>query len=84
MGMEAHLSPRELEVLLLAAAGKTVVQSAVLMGVAGATVRNHRVSIMRKMQADNMTHAVSMWYMEKDRTNVGLVILPDKNDNHIG
>ncbi len=52
------LSPRELEVLELVAAGRTNKEIAVLLDISNQTVKNHVSSILRKLAVNDRTQAV--------------------------
>ncbi len=54
---EATLTPRELEVLVLIAQGKTAQQIGETLGIAKRTANEHAVSIISKLGAANRTHA---------------------------
>jgi DNA-binding CsgD family transcriptional regulator len=54
------LTPAEMRVLELAAAGFNQPQTARALGVATITVSKHRSSIMAKINARNITHAVHL------------------------
>jgi len=56
-GGDDELSPRELEVLALAAEGLTASQTARAMHRSVWTAKQHRRNIMAKLGARNMTHA---------------------------
>jgi FixJ family two-component response regulator len=55
------LTPREREVLELVVAGKLNKQIAAALGTAEKTVKVHRASMMRKMQADSLADLVRVW-----------------------
>lgn len=57
----AALTPREREVLELVVAGKLNKQIAAALGTAEKTVKVHRASMMRKMQADSLADLVRVW-----------------------
>ena len=57
----ATLTPREREVLELVVAGKLNKQIAAALGTAEKTVKVHRASMMRKMQADSLADLVRVW-----------------------
>ena len=61
-----ELSPREELVLLLAAEGLTVVQTAHRLGIAWQTVRDHRANACRKLDAANTTQAVAILVRRRD------------------
>ena len=54
------LTPRELDVLTFSAAGKTGWEIGQIYGISEATVRTHLRNIMRKLNAANKTHAVTI------------------------
>jgi DNA-binding CsgD family transcriptional regulator len=54
------LTRREIEVLTLSARGKTAAQIAKDLGITKRTVVAHRESIVRKLKAANLTHAVAL------------------------
>jgi DNA-binding CsgD family transcriptional regulator len=56
------LSPRELEILTLAAKGKTYLEAAQILGVSFATIHNHITNLKAKMNARNVAHAVARGY----------------------
>jgi LuxR family quorum sensing-dependent transcriptional regulator len=53
-----RLTPREREVLVWAAAGKSAWETSALLGISEATVITHLGHIRRKLNAANTTHAV--------------------------
>ncbi len=53
------LSPRELQCLQWAARGKTLWETAQIMGISEETAKTHLKSVMRKLETSNKTHAVS-------------------------
>ena len=55
------LTPREREVLELVVAGRLNKQIAAALGTAEKTVKVHRASMMRKMQADSLADLVRVW-----------------------
>ena len=55
-----HLFPRELEILNLVARGHSNREIAERLHISERTVKNHVTSIMRKLKAQNRTHAVIM------------------------
>jgi DNA-binding CsgD family transcriptional regulator len=57
---EALLTPRELEILRLIAAGKLTREIAVALGVTIKTVENHKQRLFRKLDVQNQAHAVSI------------------------
>jgi FixJ family two-component response regulator len=57
----AALTPREREVLELVVAGRLNKQIAAALGTAEKTVKVHRASMMRKMQADSLADLVRIW-----------------------
>jgi NarL family two-component system response regulator LiaR len=56
------LTPAELNVLRLVAAGKTTSQIADELFVAEKTVKNHLANVYRKLEVKNRSHAVSEGY----------------------
>ncbi len=58
--MIERLSPRELQVLALIAAGATSKQIAVQLHLARSTVKIHWSNALAKLQADNAPHAVAI------------------------
>lgn len=54
------LTPREREVLAWAAHGKSALDIAAILGIAKRTVDEHIYSSMRKLAAENRTHAVAI------------------------
>jgi DNA-binding NarL/FixJ family response regulator len=52
------LSPREIEVLELVAAGRTNKEIAVKLNISNQTVKNHISSILRKLAVNDRTQAV--------------------------
>jgi DNA-binding CsgD family transcriptional regulator len=50
----------ELRVLQMAADGETCESTSQVLGIAVTTVKNQRGSVMIKLGADNITHAVAM------------------------
>jgi LuxR family transcriptional regulator, transcriptional regulator of spore coat protein len=56
------LSPRELEILMWAAKGKTYWEVARILGIAYASVHSHINSLRLKLNAVNTTHAVARGY----------------------
>ena len=58
---ESHsLSPREREVLGWVAQGKSSREVGVLLGISSRTVNEHVTSAVRKLRANNRTHAVAI------------------------
>ena len=57
-----HLSEREIDVLGWLTCGKAVSDIAQLLGISVCTVRVHCRNIIRKLRAQNMTHAVAIAY----------------------
>jgi DNA-binding CsgD family transcriptional regulator len=58
----AQLSPRELEILKLAAKGKTYLEAAQILDVSFATIHTHITNLKLKMNAANIAHAVARGY----------------------
>ena len=56
------LSPRELEILKLAAKGKTYLETAQILDVSFATIHTHITNLKSKMNASNVAHAVARGY----------------------
>jgi DNA-binding CsgD family transcriptional regulator len=54
-----QLSPRQCEVLIWTAQGKTTWETSVIMKCTAATVNYHLKQVFRKLDASNKTHAVS-------------------------
>jgi len=52
------LSPREVEILKLVAQGTSNKGIASILGISEQTIKNHISSILRKLEAENRTHAV--------------------------
>ena len=59
-GAMENLTPRELEVLRLIAAGKSTKQIAAQLGIAFKTAVTHRSSIMSKLAAENSAHLITV------------------------
>ena len=57
--MSDILSVRQLEVLRLAATGKTGDEIAEILGISASTVKVHREAATRSLDACNVTHAVA-------------------------
>lgn len=53
------LSPRELDCLKWAAAGKTVWETSIILGISQSTVRFFFENVRHKLDAANTTHAVA-------------------------
>lgn len=53
-----RLTKREVNCLVLAARGKTSSETAKLLGIKPSTVETHRKEIKRKLECQNMAHAV--------------------------
>lgn len=58
----AGLTPRELEVLTLVAAGKTNAAIARQLGVADSTIKQHVKNILRKLEIGTRAEAVARWF----------------------
>ena len=58
--MPIQLTPRELDVLTFSAAGKTCWEISRIYSISEATVRTHMRNIIRKLNAANKTHAVTL------------------------
>lgn len=58
-GPTPKLSPRELQCLQWAARGKTLWETAQIMGISEETAKTYLKSVMRKLETNNKTHAVS-------------------------
>ncbi len=56
--VDRQLTPREVSCLFLAAKGYTSDETARLLNIKASTVNTHRREIIRKLSADNITHAV--------------------------
>jgi DNA-binding CsgD family transcriptional regulator len=56
------LSPRELEVLLWAAKGKTYTETGMILGISHGSVHTHMKTMQLKLNAINVTHAVALGY----------------------
>jgi DNA-binding CsgD family transcriptional regulator len=56
------LSPRELEVLLWAAKGKTYTETGMILGVSHGSIHTYMKSMQLKLNATNITHAVALGY----------------------
>lgn len=52
------LTNREMSCLYFAAIGKSIDETAQLLGIKQSTVKTYRKEIIRKLQCNNMTHAV--------------------------
>ena len=59
------LSEREVEVLQLAANGKSNKQTADMLNVCKATIDTHTANIVAKLKAKNMKHAVAIGIRKK-------------------
>lgn len=55
-----HLSPRETEVLLWAARGKTAWETAQLLGLTEATIKFYIRNACQRLNTENKTHAVAV------------------------
>jgi DNA-binding CsgD family transcriptional regulator len=69
------LSPREMEVLNYAAMGKSNKQIAEIVGLSESTIKNHFSSTLRKLHANDRTHAVTLalcngWLNVKTISNI--------------
>ena len=58
--MRTNLTPREMEVLVLIAKGKTAREAAELLRIKRRTAEVHISSIIAKLNASNRTHAVAL------------------------
>jgi DNA-binding CsgD family transcriptional regulator len=58
-GSPVRLSPRQREVLMWSAEGKTTWETSIIMKCTEATVNYHLRQVIRKLDATNKTHAVS-------------------------
>jgi LuxR family transcriptional regulator, quorum-sensing system regulator LasR len=58
-GSSVRLSPRQREVLMWSAEGKTTWETSIIMKCTEATVNYHLRQVIRKLDATNKTHAVS-------------------------
>lgn len=58
--MTSPLSPRETQVLQCAARGMCIKQTAETLGIDHFTVRDHRKSLFKRIQARNIAHAVAI------------------------
>jgi LuxR family transcriptional regulator, quorum-sensing system regulator LasR len=58
-GNSIQLSPRQREVLLWTAQGKTTWETSIIINCTEATVNYHLRQVLRKLEATNKTHAVS-------------------------
>jgi DNA-binding CsgD family transcriptional regulator len=56
------LSPRELEVLIWAAKGKTYAETGLILGISHASIHTYMKSMQLKLNATNITHAVAVGY----------------------
>jgi DNA-binding CsgD family transcriptional regulator len=65
MPITRSLSPREIEILKLAAQGTSNKGIASILGISEQTVKNHISSILRKLKAENRTHAVVLALEQK-------------------
>lgn len=63
--MVEKLSPRELEVVVLAAGGLSAAQTGRRLFLSEETIKAHRKHVLAKLQARNMTHAVAIVCLEK-------------------
>lgn len=52
------LTPTQLRVLQLSAEGYSCKDSAAIMGIVTETVKHHRTALMRRLDAENIAHAV--------------------------
>jgi LuxR family quorum sensing-dependent transcriptional regulator len=57
---ELEITLREREILALAAKGKTSAEIAEMLQISSLTAQTHIKNAIRKMQASNKTHAVSL------------------------
>jgi two-component system NarL family response regulator len=60
MNSNGPLSMREMEVLNYAALGKSNKQIAEIIGLSESTIKNHFSSTLRKLHANDRTHAVTL------------------------
>jgi DNA-binding NarL/FixJ family response regulator len=67
-GVRRPLSPRELEVLRLVAAGAPSRVVAAELRVAESTVKRHLYNIYRKLEVRNRVEATN-WYLRRSRTS---------------
>jgi DNA-binding CsgD family transcriptional regulator len=58
--MHVRLSPREREILAWTARGKARAEIAIILSLADETVKDYLTRAMRKLGADNKTHAVAI------------------------
>lgn len=58
--IKAHLTPREREVLTMAAAGKTNPDIAIILGLSEYTVRDYFSAISKKLESTTRTHSVAI------------------------
>jgi DNA-binding NarL/FixJ family response regulator len=72
------MSPREIEVLELVAAGRTNKEIAARLAISNQTVKNHISSILRKLQVNDRTQAV-VYAMRRGWIKVAL---PDESQSH--
>jgi DNA-binding CsgD family transcriptional regulator len=57
------LTPREAEILMWLARGKSGPEIAIILGISTCTVRIHIQSTKRKLDASNVPHAVSQGFL---------------------
>lgn len=56
----AFLTPRQIEMIRFAAAGKTIFETAEILGLSSHTVRKHLRTVFERLDAVNVTHAVAI------------------------
>jgi len=63
--MHHELSPRQREILEMAAEGQMRKQMALTLGISQNTVKVHVAAVLARMGAQNMTEAVAIWTRER-------------------
>ena len=71
------LTPRETEILILSADGLSAIEAAERLGLAPKTVQTHRHTILRKLAARNMVHALAIAYTTG-------ILAPASTENVVG
>jgi DNA-binding CsgD family transcriptional regulator len=80
MPVTKSLSPREIEILKLAARGTSNKGIASILGISEQTIKNHFSSILRKLKAENRTHAVVL-ALEQNLVEAKMSSQSNHNDN---
>jgi DNA-binding CsgD family transcriptional regulator len=57
-----HLSPRQLEILIWAAKGKTYTETGMILGISHGSIHTHVRMMQVKLNAVNIAHAVAIAY----------------------